>query len=80
MGAARHGRWRREAVRLATQAGLTVMTVPSFDDIVPGKVTVSQLPQVELDDLLGRDPVLLDAPRGRVFLPGKTVPVTGAGG
>ena len=34
---------RRQAVHLAAQAGLRVMTVPSFDDIVSGKVTVSQL-------------------------------------
>ena len=50
-----------QAVRLATEAGLKVMTVPSFDDIASGKVTFSQLRQVELDDLLGRDPVVLDS-------------------
>jgi FlaA1/EpsC-like NDP-sugar epimerase len=71
---------RREAVRVATEAGLKVMTVPSFDDIVSGKVTVSQLRQVELDDLLGRDPVVLDMPGLKGFLSGKTVLVTGAGG
>jgi FlaA1/EpsC-like NDP-sugar epimerase len=71
---------RRRAVRLATQAGLKVLTVPSFDDIVSGKVTVSQLREVELDDLLGRDPVRLDGAVLSGFLSGKTVMVTGAGG
>jgi FlaA1/EpsC-like NDP-sugar epimerase len=71
---------RRHAVQLATQAGLKVMTVPSFDDIVSGKVTVSQLRRVELDDLLGRDPVKLDTAELSSFLSGKTVMVTGAGG
>jgi FlaA1/EpsC-like NDP-sugar epimerase len=71
---------RRRAVRLATQAGLKVLTVPSFDDIVSGKVTVSQLRSVELDDLLGRDPVVLDSERLTGLLSGKSVMVTGAGG
>jgi FlaA1/EpsC-like NDP-sugar epimerase len=71
---------RRHAVQLATGAGLKVMTVPSFDDIVTGKVTVSQLREVELDDLLGRDPVRLDGAVLSGFLSGKTVMVTGAGG
>ncbi len=55
------------------------MTVPSFDDIVSGKVTVSQLRQVELDDLLGRDPVVLDS-AGLSGCSRTTVMVTGAGG
>ncbi len=71
---------RRNAVHMATQAGLKVMTVPSFDDIMTGKVTVSQLRKVELDDLLGRDPVVLDSAGLSSFLSGKTVLVTGAGG
>ncbi len=71
---------RRHAVHLATQAGLKVMTVPSFDDIMSGKVTVSQLRQVELDDLLGRDPVVLDSTVLSGLLSGKVVMVTGAGG
>jgi FlaA1/EpsC-like NDP-sugar epimerase len=71
---------RRNAVQLATQAGLKVMTVPSFDDIMSGRVTVSQLRRVELDDLLGRDPVVLDMDGLSDFLSGKTVLVTGAGG
>jgi FlaA1/EpsC-like NDP-sugar epimerase len=71
---------RRGAVNVATQAGMKVMTVPSFDDIATGKVTVSQLRQVELDDLLGRDPVVLDTEGVSGLLSGKVVMVTGAGG
>ena len=71
---------RRQVVNLAAQAGLKVMTVPSFDDIVTGKVTMSQIRQVELDDLLGRDPVVMDSAVLSNFLSGKTVMVTGAGG
>ena len=73
-------RVRRHALRLATEAGLKVMTVPSFDDIVSGKVTVSQLREVELDDLLGRDPVVLDGAGLSGLLSDAPVMVTGAGG
>jgi FlaA1/EpsC-like NDP-sugar epimerase len=73
-------RVRRRAVELCRGAGLPAMTVPSYEDLVAGKVTVSQLRRVELDDLLGRDPVELDAAGLRDWLTGRTVLVTGAGG
>ncbi len=71
---------RRRVVETATRAGLNVLTVPSFDDLLSGKVTVSQVRRVELDDLLGRDPVTLDSAGLRQLLAGKAVMVTGAGG
>ncbi len=73
-------RIRRRAVELARSAGLQAMTVPSYEDLVGGKVTVSQLRRVELDDLLGRDPVELDTAGLREWLSARTVLVTGAGG
>ncbi len=71
---------RRRALQLCADAGVRAMTVPSFDDIVSGKVTVSQIRNIELDDLLGRDPVRLDASGLTGWLSGQTVAVTGAGG
>jgi FlaA1/EpsC-like NDP-sugar epimerase len=71
---------RKRALDLCQAAGLRVMTVPAYADIVSGKVSVSQLRDVELDDLLGRDPVQLDDAQLSDFLKGKTVLVTGAGG
>jgi FlaA1/EpsC-like NDP-sugar epimerase len=71
---------RKRALELCEAAGLRVMTVPAYADIVSGKVSVSQLREVELDDLLGRDPVRLDDAQLSGFLKGKTVLVTGAGG
>ena len=71
---------RRRAVERATAAGLKVMTVPSFDDIANGKVTIAQLRSIELDDLLGRDPVMLDDSSLRQLIGGHCVLVTGAGG
>ena len=76
---AAHGE-RRRAVERARDAGLKVLTVPSFDDLLSGKVTVSQIRNVELDDLLGRDPVTLDTAGLKHWISGRVVLVTGAGG
>src|SRR6185436_12977984 len=79
MPEAAHGA-RRRALEQCRQAGLKVLIVPSYDDLVSGRVTVSQLRHVELDDLLGRDPVTLDTGGLREWLSGRVVMVTGAGG
>jgi FlaA1/EpsC-like NDP-sugar epimerase len=71
---------RKRALDLCARNGISVMTVPALTDIVSGKVSVSALRKVELDDLLGRDPVQLDEAGLRAFLEGKHVLVTGAGG
>ena len=79
MPEASHGA-RRRAVEVCNRAGIRVMTVPSYDDLVSGRVTVSQLRHVELDDLLGRDPVTLNLPGLNEWLHDRVVLVTGAGG
>ena len=71
---------RRRVVDLCAAANVAVLTVPSFDDLISGKVTVSQIRRVELDDLLGREPVMLDDAGLHQLLTGATVMVTGAGG
>jgi len=71
---------RRRLVSLCQSAGTKVLTVPSFDDLMDGKVEVSQIRQIELDDLLGRDPVMLDTLGLHRLLDDRAVLVTGAGG
>ena len=71
---------RRRVMELAVQSGLTVLTVPSLEDVLSGKVAVSQVRQVQLEDLLGRDPVQLDDGGLAEWLGGQVVLVTGAGG
>lgn len=71
---------RKHAIDLVNQHGLKALTVPSFDDLLSGRVAVSQLRKVELDDLLGRDPIQLDDAGLHAQLTDKVVLVTGAGG
>lgn len=71
---------RRRATQICQKAGVAVMTVPSYEELVSGRVTVSGIRAIELDDLLGRDPVELDNESLSQWLRGRSVLVTGAGG
>lgn len=71
---------RKRVIELANQQGITTLTVPVFGDLLSGRVAISQLRPVELDDLLGRDPVKLDGAGLHQQLANKVVLVTGAGG
>jgi FlaA1/EpsC-like NDP-sugar epimerase len=61
-------------------AGLKALTVPALADVLSGRVTAAEVRQVELEDLLGREQVLLDNEGLKEQLAGKTILVTGAGG
>lgn len=71
---------RRHAVQICTEANVNALTVPAFDDLASGKVTVSALRKIELDDLLGRDPVQLDDAGLHQLIHDQVVLVSGAGG
>jgi FlaA1/EpsC-like NDP-sugar epimerase len=71
---------RRHVIDLASHSGVKAQMVPAFEDLLSGRVAISQLRAVELDDLLGRDPVQLDDAGLQEQLGGKVVLVTGAGG
>ena len=73
-------RIRKHITQLCTNDGLKVMTIPSLEDLVAGRVSVSSLRRIELDDLLGRDPVQLDDSGLHQLLTGQVAMVTGAGG
>jgi len=75
-----HHQKRRQAIELADQLGLEVLTVPAIDDLMSGKVSVSQIRKVDVEDLLGRDPVRLDNSGLRKLIDGHAVLVSGAGG
>jgi len=71
---------RRRALEICRRAGVEALTVPSYPDLMSGKLTVSQVRNIELDDLLGRDPVMLDESRLSQWIRGRRILVTGAGG
>ncbi|WML55191.1 nucleoside-diphosphate sugar epimerase/dehydratase [Neobacillus sp. PS3-12] len=54
--------------------------IPKLEDIMTGKVSVNTFRDVEVEDLLGREPVELDITSISEYVAGKTVLVTGAGG
>jgi FlaA1/EpsC-like NDP-sugar epimerase len=71
---------RRRALDLAASTGLPVLTVPSADELRSGQSRVERLRDIEPEDLLGREPVVLDEAGISATLTGKTVLITGAGG
>ncbi len=71
---------RRKALELANQLGLEVLTVPSIDDLMSGRLNVSQIRRVDVEDLLGRDAVDLDNSGLQSLIQGHPVLVSGAGG
>jgi len=70
---------RRRALALAAATRLPVVTVPSSDELHSGR-RPEQLRDIQPEDLLGREPVLLDDAGISAALAGRVVLVTGAGG
>ncbi len=67
-------------LRICDKAPLEIKTLPRVDDILMGKIEVSLLRNLSLDDLLGRAPVELDSDDISEMVQGRSVLVTGAGG
>jgi FlaA1/EpsC-like NDP-sugar epimerase len=74
------GRTIREVVRQASGAGLTTRTVPGLYEILSGEKRVNALRQVEIQDLLRRDPIKTDIAQVASLVTDQVVMVTGAGG
>jgi FlaA1/EpsC-like NDP-sugar epimerase len=74
------GRPLRRIVDVCTSSGARTRVLPGVDGVIDGRVTVSQLQDVRIEDLLGRDPVVLDAAAIAGVVRGRVVLVTGAGG
>lgn len=74
------GRRMREIVALLNQLRLRFEIVPSYEQLATGRVRVSQIRPVEIQDLLGREVIDLQTARIRELLRGRVVLVTGAGG
>jgi FlaA1/EpsC-like NDP-sugar epimerase len=74
------GKLVREIVQAALEAGIQARTVPGLFEILSGRVAVGALREVQIEDLLRREPIQTDLQQVRSLATGETVLVTGAGG
>jgi FlaA1/EpsC-like NDP-sugar epimerase len=70
----------RVVVSGAMEAGIKARTIPSLTDLISGRVKVGNLREIEIQDLLRREPVQTDLNQVSALAHGRTVLVTGAGG
>ncbi len=70
----------REALANCRSAALVCKTIPSVGELLAGKVLTSQIRNVTVEDLLGREPVRLDESLIRSRISGSVIMVTGGGG
>jgi FlaA1/EpsC-like NDP-sugar epimerase len=70
----------RKVVKLAEQSDLPTRTLPGIFELISGEVTVNQLREVQVGDLMRRQPVELGVEQVKNLIQGKRVLVTGAGG
>lgn len=71
---------RSKIIRMLEPYPVHVRSMPGMSDIAQGRVTFDELQEVDIADLLGRDPVVPDQNLLTANTAGKTVMVTGAGG
>ncbi len=74
------GKTLRGIMDSCKNANVTFKTLPSIGELINGTLTISQIKNVEIEDLLGREPVVLDRELIGGYLSGKRVLVSGAGG
>ena len=71
---------RRDILEICSSTGCKVRIIPGIYQVIDGTVSVSKIRNVEIEDLLGRDPVKANMKSIRSYITGKTVMVTGGGG
>jgi len=71
---------KREILNICQLTGKKIRILPTTEDIIRKKDIFQNLRDVDIEDLLGRDPIVLDNKKIRDFIENKTILVTGAGG
>ena len=69
-----------DLMKICVETGVTTQTIPLIEDLIMGKVSIQDVRDVKIEDLLGRDEVQLDLQAIKGKLKGKTILITGAGG
>lgn len=75
-----HPRELENILNLCRKTGVKVSTMPKYEDVIQGHLSVSKLREIEIADLLGRKEVVLNRDSLVNNIQGKTIMVTGAGG
>lgn len=71
---------RKEILDICKESGCKLRTIPGTYQLINGDVSVSELKEVEIEDLLGREPVQINTEEVLRYVGGKVVLVTGGGG
>lgn len=74
------GTTRREILNICSNTGCKIQAVPGMYQLVNGEISVSKLRNVEIQDLLGRDPIQVNLDEIFQYISGKIIMVTGGGG
>ncbi|VVE01415.1 polysaccharide biosynthesis protein [Pandoraea anhela] len=71
---------QRRVATICVRAGVRAMVLPELTTLIQGRAFLSQVRQIDLEDLLGRQAIKIDMPEVKALLRGGVVMVTGAGG
>ncbi|MDO4977692.1 MAG: nucleoside-diphosphate sugar epimerase/dehydratase [Eubacteriales bacterium] len=71
---------KRNILEICDNTSCEIMSLPGIHQLYTGKVTVSKMKQVAVEDLLGRDPIKTDMTKVFQYIEGKIVLITGGGG
>lgn len=71
---------RREILSICQETGIKLRILPGIQDIINEKNIMQSLRDVEIDDILGRDPIVLDNHNIKSLIQNQVVLITGAGG
>lgn len=73
-------RTRKEILDICKETGCKMQTLPGIYQMINGEVSVSKLKEVDIEDLLGRDPIQINSEEVLNYVHNKVVMVTGGGG
>ena len=74
------GERKKQLIEMGMGFGLKVKTMPSFQQWVDGEIKTNQIQDIKIEDLLGREPIVLDKENVKREINGKVVMITGAAG
>jgi FlaA1/EpsC-like NDP-sugar epimerase len=75
-----NGNSKKEIIQECKQTGCRVKIIPGISDLIEGKISLSQIRDVQVEDLLGREPIQLENNEIKEYIKEKVVLVTGGGG